>query len=80
MTVIQVNKREEPPDAIRSVMEAVKQGELDSSKNLSPNRRVIGSLRHVTTGVRIWRSGLRVSLILMSGSRRFPPRATIWSA
>ena len=29
MTAIQVNKREELPDAIRSVMEAVKQGELD---------------------------------------------------
>ena len=29
MTAIQVNKREDPPDAIRSVMEAVKQGELD---------------------------------------------------
>ena len=29
MTAIQVNKREDLPDAIRSVMEAVKQGELD---------------------------------------------------
>ena len=29
ITAIQVNKREELPDAIRSVMEAVKQGELD---------------------------------------------------
>ena len=29
MTAIQVNKREELPDAIRSMMEAVKQGELD---------------------------------------------------
>jgi hypothetical protein len=29
MAAIQVNKREELPDAIRSVMEAVKQGELD---------------------------------------------------
>ena len=29
MTAIQVNKREELPDAIRAVMEAVKQGELD---------------------------------------------------
>jgi undecaprenyl pyrophosphate synthase len=29
MTPIQVNKREELPEAIRSVMEAVKQGELD---------------------------------------------------
>jgi hypothetical protein len=29
MTAIQVNKREELPDAIRSVMEAVKQAELD---------------------------------------------------
>ena len=29
MTAIQVNKREELPDAIRSVMEAVKFGELD---------------------------------------------------
>ena len=29
MTAIQVNKRENLPDAIRSVMKAVKQGELD---------------------------------------------------
>jgi len=29
MAAIQVNKREDLPDAIRSVMEAVKQGELD---------------------------------------------------
>ena len=29
MTAIQVNKREDLPDAIRSVMDAVKQGELD---------------------------------------------------
>ena len=29
MTAIQVNKRDDLPDAIRSVIEAVKQGELD---------------------------------------------------
>ena len=29
MTAIQVNKRDELPDAIRGLMDAVKQGELD---------------------------------------------------
>jgi len=29
MTAIQVNKREDLPDAIRSVMDAVRHGELD---------------------------------------------------
>jgi hypothetical protein len=48
---------------------------LDTSKNPSPNRRAIDALSHVTTGMGMWRIGLGVSLMFMSGSRRFPQRA-----
>ena len=53
MTAIQVNKREELPDAIRSVMEAVKQGELPQFPNKSPL-----AVEHGRSGGFFWHGNL----------------------